>query len=172
MYCYAGPIQGQAFHFSQFAPERIPYVRTSSSFSSLSAQMSDLAPGSCPCQAIKRYQDETRRLYDVLEIKLKGRNWLIGEGKGTYSIADMNAFPWCVSNFLLFPSTASMFPLDHLDPDRENQVERAFFPPFDSLHLKGLRQSLLWHESIGTPPLGQSMGRTEPRSRVRGQGPF
>jgi glutathione S-transferase len=36
--------------------------------------------------AIKRYRDETKRLYDVLEIKLKDREWLVGPGKGTYSI--------------------------------------------------------------------------------------
>ena len=42
------------------------------------------------------YQDETKRLYSVLEIRLKDREYLAGPGKGTYSIADINVFPWCV----------------------------------------------------------------------------
>jgi len=65
-----GPMQGQANHFNRAAPEKIPY-------------------------AITRYQNETKRLYGVLEIRLKeGREYLAGPGKGKYSIADINAFPW------------------------------------------------------------------------------
>ncbi|KAF9810541.1 hypothetical protein IEO21_06864 [Rhodonia placenta] len=64
-----GPMQGQANHFARFAPEDIPYAK-------------------------KRYLDETKRLYGVLDIRLNGRDWLAGPGRGTYSIADMNAFPW------------------------------------------------------------------------------
>ena len=45
------------------------------------------------------YQDEIKRLYGVLEIRLKGREYLAGPGKGTYSIADINVFPWCVQAF-------------------------------------------------------------------------
>ncbi|KAG8796876.1 glutathione S- transferase, nitrogen catabolite repression regulator [Serendipita sp. 398] len=44
--------------------------------------------------AIERYINETKRLYSVLEIRLNGREYLAGPGKGTYSIADINAFPW------------------------------------------------------------------------------
>ncbi|CED84643.1 Glutathione S-transferase [Phaffia rhodozyma] len=64
-----GPMQGQANHFYRYAPEKIPY-------------------------AIKRYQDETRRLYSVLETRLRDRDYLVGPGRGQYSIADANAFPW------------------------------------------------------------------------------
>ena len=42
------------------------------------------------------YTDETKRLYGVLEDRLAGRDWLVGAGKGKYSIADIKAFPWCV----------------------------------------------------------------------------
>ncbi|KAG8812626.1 glutathione S- transferase, nitrogen catabolite repression regulator [Serendipita sp. 399] len=63
-----GPMQGQANHFID-AQEKIPY-------------------------AIERYVNETKRLYSVLEIRLNGREFLAGPGKGTYSIADINAFPW------------------------------------------------------------------------------
>jgi len=64
-----GPMQGQLNHFAKAAPEDIPYAK-------------------------KRYLDETKRLYGVLEIRLKNREWLVGPGKGRYSIADINVLPW------------------------------------------------------------------------------
>ena len=60
-----GPMLGQNHHFSQFAPEKIPY-------------------------AIERYQAETKRLYGVLDRQLIGQDNVAGE----YSIADMAIFPW------------------------------------------------------------------------------
>jgi glutathione S-transferase len=64
-----GPMQGQANHFRNAAPEDIPYAK-------------------------KRYLDETKRLYGVLEIRLANRDYLAGAGKGKYSIADTKAFSW------------------------------------------------------------------------------
>jgi len=64
-----GPMQGQLAHFNIAAPEKIPY-------------------------AINRYLEETKRLYGVLEIRLKDRDWLAGPGRGKYSIADINVVPW------------------------------------------------------------------------------
>lgn len=64
-----GPMQGQANHFNRFAPEDIPYGK-------------------------KRYLDETKRLYSVLETRLADRDWLAGPGRGKYSIADIKTFPW------------------------------------------------------------------------------
>ena len=65
-----GPMAGQNHHFSQFAPEKIPY-------------------------AIKRYVDETARLYGVLDRRLADRNFVAGD---EYSIADMAIYPWIVSH--------------------------------------------------------------------------
>jgi glutathione S-transferase len=60
---------GQANHFNRYAPEDVPYAK-------------------------KRYTTETVRLYEVLESRLEGRDWLVGSGKGQYSLADLNAYPW------------------------------------------------------------------------------
>jgi len=44
------------------------------------------------------YLEETKRLYGVLEIHLKDRDYLAGPGRGIYSIADINCFPWLNSH--------------------------------------------------------------------------
>lgn len=62
-----GPMAGQNHHFSQYAPEKIPY-------------------------AIDRYQRETARLYRVLNQQLAEREYIAG----CYSIADMACYPWIV----------------------------------------------------------------------------
>ena len=62
-----GPMAGQNHHFSQYAPENIPY-------------------------AIDRYVKETNRLYGVLDKRLSDRPFIAG----SYSIADMAAYPWIV----------------------------------------------------------------------------
>ena len=60
-----GPMFGQAHHFLRAAPEKVPY-------------------------AIERYSKETRRLYGVLNERLKDREYL----GGSYSIADVATYPW------------------------------------------------------------------------------
>ena len=40
------------------------------------------------------FLDETKRLYGVLELRLADRDYLVGPGKGKFSIADIKAFPW------------------------------------------------------------------------------
>jgi GSH-dependent disulfide-bond oxidoreductase len=62
-----GPMLGQNHHFTQYAPEQIPY-------------------------AINRYLKETERLYGVLDKQLSNREYITGK----YSIADMAAYPWIV----------------------------------------------------------------------------
>lgn len=63
-----GPMAGQNHHFSQYAPEKIPY-------------------------AIDRYVNETGRLYGVLNKRLADREYVAG---GEYTIADMACYPWIV----------------------------------------------------------------------------
>ena len=63
-----GPMLGQNHHFSQYAPEKVPY-------------------------AINRYVNETNRLYGVLDRRLADRAYIAGEA---YSIADMASYPWIV----------------------------------------------------------------------------
>ena len=63
-----GPMAGQNHHFTQYAPEPIPY-------------------------AIDRYVKETARLYGVLDRRLADRPFVAG---ADYSIADMAIYPWIV----------------------------------------------------------------------------
>ena len=63
-----GPMAGQNHHFSQYAPEKVPY-------------------------AIDRYVRETNRLYGVMDRQLEAHAFLAGEG---YSGADMASYPWIV----------------------------------------------------------------------------
>ncbi len=77
-----GPMQGQANVFYRYAPEPIPY-------------------------AIERYQKETRRLYEVLERRLAGRDYLVGD----YSIADIASFTWVSTHEW---SGVSLDGLDHV----------------------------------------------------------
>ncbi len=60
-----GPMQGQANVFYRYAPKKINY-------------------------AIKRYQRETKRLYTVLDNRLRDREFLADQ----YSIADIATWPW------------------------------------------------------------------------------
>jgi GST-like protein len=60
-----GPMAGQAHHFRQYAPEKLPY-------------------------AIKRYTDEVNRLYGVMNKRLADREFLASD----YSIADMASIGW------------------------------------------------------------------------------
>ena len=46
--------------------------------------------------AIDRYVAESRRLLEVLDTRLQGRDWLVG---GEMSIADIATYPWARSYF-------------------------------------------------------------------------
>jgi len=64
-----GPMQGQAHVFVRYFPEIIQ-------------------------PAIDRYQNETKRLYGVLDRQLRGKDYLAGSGRGAYSIADIANWSW------------------------------------------------------------------------------
>ena len=65
-----GPMFGQNYHFQKAAPEKLPY-------------------------AIRRYVDETRRLFGVMDKRLVEVPYLAGE----YSLADVAAFPWVTGDW-------------------------------------------------------------------------
>jgi GST-like protein len=63
-----GPMLGQAGHFRNAAPEKIPY-------------------------AIERYTNESRRLFNVLDKRLAEASYVASD----YSIADIATYPWVVA---------------------------------------------------------------------------
>lgn len=61
-----GPMMGQLIHFARFAPPGNDY-------------------------ALSRYRSQVRRVLDVLEHRLDGRDWI---GAADYSVVDIANFPW------------------------------------------------------------------------------
>ena len=66
---HVGPMMGQAMYFQHIA----------------------VPTGHKEPFSIKRYVDESRRLLEVLDMHLEGRDWLAA---GEYTIADMMTYPW------------------------------------------------------------------------------
>ena len=64
-----GPMMGQAMYFQRIAKPK----------------------GQVEPFSIQRYVKESRRLLEVLNTRLEGRTYLVGEA---YSIADMAMYPW------------------------------------------------------------------------------
>jgi GST-like protein len=92
-----GPMLGQNNHFSRYAPEKIPY-------------------------AIKRYMDETHRLFRVLDTQL-GKQAEIGNDyiAGAFSIADIAILDWS-NNYLRYEISAEEFP--HWAAWRDRMIAR------------------------------------------------
>ncbi|KAI0183797.1 glutathione S-transferase II [Xylaria flabelliformis] len=80
-----GPMQGQANVFLRFAKDKIPY-------------------------GIQRYVGETERLYGVLNTRLEGRNYVVGE---KFSIADINILGWANVSKLAGIDLEGQFPNVH-----------------------------------------------------------
>ncbi|KAF8889187.1 glutathione S-transferase [Gymnopilus junonius] len=78
-------MQGQANHFTFAAPEKIEY-------------------------GLKRYTNETKRLYGVLEGQLKkgDRKFILGD---KFSLADLKTFPWVRRSDILSIDLAVEFPV-------------------------------------------------------------
>ena len=99
-----GPMMGQANVFHRYFPEKIPVV-------------------------IERYQNESRRLFEVLDGHLKDNEWLAGD----YSIADIANWSWARTHKW---SGVSIDGLDHLkrwlDTMRARPAcEKGIAVPFD-----------------------------------------
>ena len=60
--------------------------------------------------SIKRYVKESRRLLEVLDARLTGRDWLVGDA---YTIADMATYPWARSHFWAGVDVAGLGALNH-----------------------------------------------------------
>ncbi|MFW2341720.1 glutathione S-transferase N-terminal domain-containing protein [Brevundimonas sp.] len=92
-----GPMAGQTHHFRQYAPAMIKDQR-------------QIAYG------VRRYTDETHRLYGVLDRRLADRDYVAGD----YSIADMAIWPW----ILPAPQGQNLDEFPHLKAWMERVGER------------------------------------------------
>lgn len=72
-----GPFSGQAVHFQHAAPERLPY-------------------------AINRFRREAERHYRVLDERLAGRDYFVGDD---YTIVDMSAWGWIARAAFVLPGS-------------------------------------------------------------------
>jgi GST-like protein len=79
-----GPMLGQAHHFNKFAKEKVPYAQ-------------------------QRYNDESQRLWGVLNNQLADKSFVIGD---ELSIADFAIYPW-----------AMRYEWQHIDPDKFPYVQ-------------------------------------------------
>ncbi|GAB7533852.1 glutathione S-transferase family protein [Burkholderia sp. 3C] len=72
-----GPYSGQAVHFQHAAPEKLPYV-------------------------INRYRREAERHHEVLEARITGRQYFVGD---RYTIVDMSVWAWLTRAAFVFPGS-------------------------------------------------------------------
>jgi GST-like protein len=78
-----GPFSGQAVHFRQFSPEKVPYAHN-------------------------RYQYEADRHYSILNDRLGKRRYMVGE---SYTIVDMDVWGWArIVPFILGDGAWSKYP--------------------------------------------------------------
>jgi GSH-dependent disulfide-bond oxidoreductase len=78
-----GPFSGQAVHFRHFAPEKVPYAND-------------------------RYSYEAKRHFAILEQRLTGRQFMVGD---SYSIVDMATWGWTrMGAFILGDEAMAAYP--------------------------------------------------------------
>jgi GST-like protein len=122
-----GPMAGQNHHFSQYAPEKIPY-------------------------AIDRYVNETGRLYAVMNRRLSDRSFLAGDH---YSIADIAAYPWIVphdrqgQNLENFPHLQRWFETIQARPATVRAYEKADAFKNQQIDIEQ-SQAMLFNQSAST----------------------
>ena len=90
-----GPMAGQLSHFVNYAPD-----------------------GADDGYALKRYKGEYERLCAVLDRRLEGTGWIVGED---YTIADMICWPWVL---IAKPLTADLSPFSALGDWRKRIKDR------------------------------------------------
>lgn len=123
-----GPMMGQAGHFRNYAPEKIPY-------------------------AIDRYTNETLRLLNVMDKRLADRPFLAG---GDYSIADMAAYPWAKLGAQLTGEETPLPNLQRwVDTIAERPATlRAYAiadrPEVQNAEMTEEQKKMLFHQSAGT----------------------
>ena len=121
-----GPMAGQNHHFSQYAPEKIPY-------------------------AVNRYVNETGRLYALLDKRLADRQFVAGD----YSIADIAAYPWIVGHERQsqkledFPNLKRWFETIQARPATVRAYEKAEAFKNQTLDIEKSRE-LLFNQSANT----------------------
>jgi GST-like protein len=81
-----GPYSGQAFHFRNMAPEKLPY-------------------------AIKRYHYEANRHWQIVNDRLEGRRFMLGD---TYTIVDMAVWGWAPRIPFVLEDTAAFERLSNI----------------------------------------------------------
>lgn len=81
---------------------------------------------------IQRYVGETERLYGILNTRLSSRDYVVGPGRGKYSIADMSLLGWVNGSAAvpidvdgLFPNVRAWFDRCYARP----AVQRGFAVP-------------------------------------------
>ena len=84
---FVGPIFGQLGYFHKFAGREIEDKRP-----------------------LNRYRDETKRLLQVIDTRLSGRQWIMGD---EYTIADISMFGW-VRNLIGFYAARDLVDFDAL----------------------------------------------------------
>ena len=73
---------------------------------------------------LNRYRDESKRLLGVMETRLKGRQWIMGD---LYTIADISMLGW-VRNLIGFYGARELVEFDHF-PDVAAWLERGLARP-------------------------------------------
>jgi GST-like protein len=123
-----GPMMGQASHFRNYAPEKVPY-------------------------AIERYTNESLRLLAVMDKRLADRKFLAGDD---YSIADMACYPWAMLGARLLAGDTPMPNLERWvkaiaeRPATARAYAVAERPEVQNVEMTEEQKARLFHQSAAT----------------------